>query len=95
MTMASGEGVRAPRDATQMRGEVRVRQATTRDLGAVVSLRVALLREHPDHPVYGRLRPDVNDRARDLFAAQLRSSMEAIFLAELATDVIGVLRCVE
>ena len=74
---------------------VRVREATPRDLEAVVALRVALLREHPDHPIYGRLRPDVDDRARGLFASQLRSNMEAIFLAELDGDVVGVLRCVE
>ena len=61
---------------------VRVRTATLRDLDAVVELRVALLREHPSHPIYGRLRPDVVERARGLFGAQLRSSMEVIFLAE-------------
>ena len=66
-----------------------------RDLDAVVELRLALLREHPDHPVYGRLRPDVDERARGLFATQLRSTMEAIFLGELDGEVVGVLRCVE
>ena len=74
---------------------VRVREATPRDLDAVVALRVALLREHPDHPIYGRLRPDVDDRARGLFATQLRSTMEAIFLGEIDGEVVGVLRCVE
>lgn len=74
---------------------VRVREATPRDLDAVVELRLALLREHPDHPIYGRLRPDVVERARGLFGAQLRSSMEAIFLAEHDGAPIGVLRCVE
>lgn len=74
---------------------VRVREATLRDLDAVVELRVALLREHPDHPIYGRLRPDVVERARGLFAAQLRSTMEVIFLAEHGVAPVGVLRCVE
>lgn len=74
---------------------VRIRQATPRDLAAVVALRLALLREHPDHPVYGRLRRDVADRARELFASQLRSPNEVIFLAEQAGEAIGVLRCVE
>ena len=61
-----------------------------------MALRLALLREHPNHPIYGRLRPDVSDRARELFATQLRSTMETIFLAERKDeDVIGVLRCVE
>ena len=74
---------------------VHVREATLRDLDSVVALRLALLREHPDHPIYGRLRDDVDDRARGLFATQLRSTTEVIFLAELGGDVVGVLRCVE
>ena len=74
---------------------VHVREATLRDLDAVIALRLALLREHPDHPIYGRLRADVTDRARGLFATQLRSTMEVIFLAELGGRVVGVLRCVE
>ncbi|MDB4898981.1 MAG: GCN5-related N-acetyltransferase [Gemmatimonadetes bacterium] len=73
----------------------RVREATPRDLDAVIRLRLALLREHPDHPIYGRLRRDVTDRARELFATQLRSTMEVILLAEVDDDVAGILRCVE
>jgi GNAT superfamily N-acetyltransferase len=74
---------------------IRVREAVPRDLEAVVALRLALLREHPEHPVYGRLRADVTARARELFAAQLRSPMESIFLAESGGEVAGILRCVE
>ncbi|MEO6527009.1 MAG: GNAT family N-acetyltransferase [Gemmatimonadaceae bacterium] len=73
----------------------RVRPAAPRDLNSVVALRVALLREHPDHPVYGRLRTDLDRRARDLFSAQIRSTTETILLAELGGDVVGILRCVE
>jgi GNAT superfamily N-acetyltransferase len=72
-----------------------VRQASLRDLDAVVQLRLALLREHPDHPIYGRLRKDVDARARDLFASQLRSVTEAILLADVGTETVGILRCVE
>ena len=72
-----------------------VRIATPRDLDAVMQLRLSLLREYPDHPIYGRLRVDVSRRARDLFAAQLRSGSEAIFLAEQDDAVAGILRCVE
>lgn len=74
---------------------VRVREATPRDLSTVVALRLALLQEHPTHPIYGRLRRDVAERARELFAAQLRSPIEVIFLAEQGGEAIGVLRCVE
>ena len=87
-------GARADHAPTGARG-LRIREATPRDLAAVVALRLALLREHPDHPVYGRLRRDVADRARELFAAQLRSPNEVIFLAEEGEQAIGVLRCVE
>lgn len=83
----------APPSAAAAR--VRVREATPRDLDAVVELRMALLLEHPDHPIYGRLRSDVVERARGLFGAQLRSATEVIFLAEHDGAPIGVLRCVE
>ncbi|MEO7457372.1 MAG: GNAT family N-acetyltransferase [Gemmatimonadaceae bacterium] len=72
-----------------------VREATVRDIAAVLELRLALLREHPDHPIYGRLRPDVDARARELFAAQLRAENERILLAERRECVVGILRCVE
>lgn len=84
-----------PRVADDGAGATRVREATTQDLDAVVALRLALLREHPDHPVYGRLKPDVGARARELYRVQLRSPSESIFLAEREGDVVGILRCVE
>ncbi len=74
---------------------IAVRLATPRDLDAVMQLRLALLREYPEHPIYGRLRADVSRRARDLFAAQLRSVGEAIFLACEDDEAAGILRCVE
>jgi ribosomal protein S18 acetylase RimI-like enzyme len=95
-TVAPVESSSAPR--------IVVRRATLRDLDAVVLLRLALLREYPDHPIYGRLRPNVSARARELFGAQLRSSAESIFLAdidhgELVADArmssVGILRCTE
>jgi GNAT superfamily N-acetyltransferase len=92
MTILGGAPAETP--PTGARG-VRIREATPRDLAAVVALRLALLREHPQHPVYGRLRRDVADRARELFASQLRSPNEVIFLAEQEGEAIGVLRCVE
>ena len=83
---------------------IRVRRATFKDLDAVIQLRLALLREYPDHPIYGRLQPDVSARARELFAAQLRSTTEAMYLASLHDasegcasdgDSVGILRCTE
>jgi ribosomal protein S18 acetylase RimI-like enzyme len=74
---------------------VTVRAATVKDLDTVVALRVALLREHPENPVYRRLRHDVTARARRLFAQQLDSPGEVTFLAERGGQAVGILRCVE
>jgi ribosomal protein S18 acetylase RimI-like enzyme len=81
--------------AVKSAAAARVRAATPRDLDAVVALRLALLREHPDHPIYGQLRTEVDRRARELFSAQLRARTETILLAELGGEVVGILRCVE
>jgi ribosomal protein S18 acetylase RimI-like enzyme len=72
-----------------------IRRATSADLDTVVALRIALLREYRDHPVYGRLRPDVEQRARLVFGSQLESSNEVILLAEQERTCVGLLRCVE
>jgi len=74
---------------------VRVRRARLADLATVVRLRLALLREHGDHPIYSRLRPDAERRAREVFASQLTSTGEQMFLAEHEGAVVGILRCVE
>ena len=75
--------------------QVTVRRATFNDLPTIVDLRLALLCENGDHPVYGQLRADARERAYDVFGAQLRSSNEVMFLAEMRGDVVGILRCVE
>ena len=72
-----------------------VRRATLADLDTVVALRIALLREYRDHPIYGQLRPDADTRARPIFAAQLGSDHEAMFLAEEDRAALGLIRCVE
>lgn len=79
------------------RGGVQVRAASAGDLDIVVALRLALLGEHADNAVYGRLRADAPARARRLFAAQLASPNEATFLATRGGDPApaGILRCVE
>jgi GNAT superfamily N-acetyltransferase len=75
--------------------QITVRRAALADLPTIVDLRLALLRENGDHPVYGRLRVDARERAYDVFGAQLRSSNEVMFLAEVGSAVVGILRCVE
>jgi GNAT superfamily N-acetyltransferase len=65
------------------------------DLDTVVALRLALLREYQDHPVYGRMRRDAETVAHDVFARQLESSHESSFLAVLDGTPVGLMRCVE
>ena len=82
-------------EQTAPRRSVTVRRAALADLPTIVDLRLALLQENGDHPVYGRLRADARERAYDVFGAQLRSSNEVMFLAEMRGAVVGILRCVE
>lgn len=72
-----------------------VRRATASDLDVVIALRIALLREYHEHPIYGRLRPDAERRARPIFAAQLDSDNEVMFLADHNGATVGLIRCVE
>ena len=78
-----------------VRPAVQVRPAVPADLAHVVALRLALLREHAGNPIYARLRSDAPERARRMFAAQLTSTSERIFLAEENGAVIGIIRCVD
>ena len=72
-----------------------VREARVEDLETIVELRLALLHEYHDHPVYAGLRADAPDRARALFFTQLTSPYETMFLAERSGRVVGILRCVD
>ena len=74
---------------------ITVRVAKPDDLDVVADLRVALVREHRDNPLYSSLRPDAPLLARRHFAAQLRSSDEVILLAEHEGRAVGILRCVQ
>lgn len=72
-----------------------IRRAQPRDLGDVVRLRIALLREHAGNPVYGRLRDDAEARALELFGAQLRLEDQVTLLAERGSESVGVMRCAD
>ncbi len=72
-----------------------VRPAQLDDLDSIVELRLSLLLEYRDNPLYAGLRPDANARAHDLFRAQILSHDETIFVAERRHDIVGVLRCVD
>lgn len=76
-------------------GAVTVRAAQSADLETLVRLRLALLHEHATSPIYGRLRGDVEARARLLFAQQLGESDEACLLAERDGRAVGCLRVSE
>lgn len=72
-----------------------IRRATPDDLQVVIRLRIALLREHEDSPIYGRLRQDAEARAAHVFASQLTADDQVMFLAERGSDVVGILRCAD
>jgi len=74
---------------------VSVRRATVSDLKTILALRMALLREHAHNAIYGRLRADADQRAARLFAAQLQSPNEVLFLADVNGETVGVLRCIQ
>lgn len=92
---AASLGATRRHETSPARHTLVVRRATLADLPSVVELRIALLRENADHPVYGQLRADAHERAYDVFGAQLRSSHEVIFLAERSGEIVGILRCVD
>lgn len=72
-----------------------VQRASVDDLATVVELRMALLREYADHPIYGRLRKDADARARGVFEHQILSPDQAILLAAREGQVVGIARCVD
>ena len=74
---------------------IEVRRAGLEDLGTVIELRLALLREYHDHPIYGRLRPDADIRARPVFSQQIQSPDQVIFLAAREGRIAGIARCVD
>jgi GNAT superfamily N-acetyltransferase len=74
---------------------ISVRRAQLDDLSAIVELRLALVREYHDHPLYGNLRPDAEERAYEVFRAQLNSPHDTIFVAEVERRIVGVMRCVD
>lgn len=74
---------------------IEVRRATIADLDTIVELRIALLREYGDHPIYGRLHPEAEVRARPVFSAQVQSPDQAIFLAVRSGHIAGITRCVD
>ena len=74
---------------------IEVRRAAIADLDTVVELRLALLREYGDHPIYGRLHPEAETRARPVFLQQLQSPDQAIFLAAYDGRIAGIARGVD
>lgn len=73
---------------------ITVRAARSSDLDTVVALRLALLREHQNNPLFERLHPEAETRARELYRAHLASSDQVILLAQRGAATLGILRCV-
>lgn len=73
---------------------VTVRAARVSDLDTVVALRLALLGEHRANPLFERLHPDADSRARELYHSHLAAPDQVILLAERDGTPVGILRCV-
>ncbi|MCC6930913.1 MAG: GNAT family N-acetyltransferase [Gemmatimonadaceae bacterium] len=78
--------------AARRPSRVVIRAATPADLDAVVSLRLALLREEARNPLFARARRDLPSRVADLTALQLSATGEVTLLALHGADAIGILR---
>lgn len=94
-TAVSPKGGHLGNDGHRGHSGVRVRPATLADLATVVDLRLALLREYGDHPLYGRLRADAEARAFVSYKTQIQSADQVILLAAVDEEIVGILRCVD
>jgi ribosomal protein S18 acetylase RimI-like enzyme len=74
---------------------VTVRRAEAADLADVVALRLALIHEYREHPLFSQLRSDFESRAKRLFGEQLASASEVMFIADRGGRIAGILRCVD
>jgi GNAT superfamily N-acetyltransferase len=72
-----------------------VRPATIQDIETIVRFRLALLKEHADNPIYGRLREDATERARRTTPLFLASGREITWIAVHGKQPVGMLRCIE
>lgn len=71
-----------------------VRAADISDLETVVALRLALLREHRENPLFERLHPDAERRARQVYRTHLDAPDQVVLLAHMDGEAVGILRCV-
>jgi GNAT superfamily N-acetyltransferase len=76
-------------------GVIAVRRATRDDATVITEMRLALLEEERDHPLFTDPPPDVVRRARALSDHQLEGQRETFFLAFDGEPVVGMLRCLE
>jgi GNAT superfamily N-acetyltransferase len=72
-----------------------IRPANLHDIGTIVRFRIALLKEHADNPIYGRLRQDAEERAQRTTPLFLASGREITLVAMLGKQPVGMLRCIE
>ena len=87
-----------PSSRSRRRGDanaITVRPASLADVDVIVRFRLDLLREHARHPIYGRVRDDVQARARRSTPLHLASGREITYIAFEGRTPIGMLRCLE
>jgi GNAT superfamily N-acetyltransferase len=81
--------------ATRRRTSARVvvRRATSRDLEAIVALRLALLAEEAGNPLFAHPHPDATRRALRLTRGELAAKGQVLFVGTRGGEVVGMLRC--
>jgi GNAT superfamily N-acetyltransferase len=81
--------------ATRRQPRIVVRAATRKDLSAIVTFRLALLREESSNPLFADPHPDAERRALQLTRMELEAPGQVFLLAVRDGEAVGILRCRE
>jgi GNAT superfamily N-acetyltransferase len=83
---------RTPARSRRRRAPLGIRRASAGDVATIARLRLALLREEGNSPLYAHPHPRALQQARDLTRQQLARPNEVFLLAARGESVVGVLR---
>lgn len=86
---------RATALAPRRQPRIVVRAATSKDLAAMVTLRLALLHEESNNPFFADPHPDAERRALQLTRVELEAPSQVFLLAVRGREAVGLLRCRE
>jgi GNAT superfamily N-acetyltransferase len=92
---SSSRPSRSRRSSRHSESGIIVRPAGLHDIETIVRFRIALLKEHAQNPIYGRLRDDAAERAHRTTPMYLASGREITWIAMDDKIPVGMLRCIE